>query len=996
MSKIQRRTLLDIASAVENEQGMEKTVWNDEEKTGGGILLSANQSPISPSPVPMTLSLPLSPVTNSAVSSVTLTLSPAPPSSGSSFNGTTGPNSPTAFSFAKKTPECASTHSSQESIAGTSPSSTGNPLASSLSPTDSLQNDQQVSSTILEESPTDDLPTMSVREKSLSEPPKIQNSLPMPPTDSPKMKKRDVQSQSLSGPEIKLNGHGSSILQTIPEPSSSDPTDYILDKYRLENGATHDRASTPPIGVNEQNSKDQEDLDADDLSKSEPPGVKARRNLQSNFTVMSPGAKNVFAVTMSSRRGSLPVPVRPTFRYNANNETLSIEAPDVYEEKSSIGGLDDQSNHFDNDLDIAAQILGRKPSDIDMYSDTDYNGDFNKSISSVTSDGSRKSYDSKKRKSSYWYSVLSPNYKSKCEDFKKLFKDIPNEERLVVDYSCALQKDILVHGRLYVTQNWICFYANIFRWETHITIRCKDITAMTKEKTARVIPNAIQICTKTDKLFLTSFGARDKTYLMLFRVWQNALLAQPMSPQELWQWVHYSYGEELGLTSSDDDYIAPSSEGDKASDNQASPTDSSMEQLDGASTGGEINVAHGTNLSPDRETQPPSSLDDLISSDKNDALDSSAKIGDAELPTDLSDNTDDTDTGEVTCTGHNHFRITVMNEVFQISVDQMFAHLFTDSTFFRDLTSYRKTYDRVLPPWQDEPTPEGHRQRTISYTLTLNSSLGPKTSAATETQTCYSQSKPGVLYVVDTETVNSGIPYGDSFYVVSRYCIQRVNSLKCRLHVTSEIKYKKSVWGMVKGFIDKNCTQGIHEYFNDLAVHLRRESDKAVVVGGEVHKKKKLRKRRATAEINQQLRHTTPDIPTSTLPTSVSKVPHKDEWSLKLNAESLVRILSIVLIVLVMFNAVLYYKLCALEVAANYHHQGKPFRMTPDDINKFPKSQDDWLELLKQQQTLHDLELDRWKDILSSSIQLIEQMKSTLTELRTSIDKPSDGPKLEL
>ena len=35
---------------------------------------------------------------------------------------------------------------------------------------------------------------------------------------------------------------------------------------------------------------------------------------------------------------------------------------------------------------------------------------------------------------------------------------------------------------------------------------------------------------------------------------------KPMAAQELWQWVHYSYGEELGLTSSDDDYVKPSSE----------------------------------------------------------------------------------------------------------------------------------------------------------------------------------------------------------------------------------------------------------------------------------------------------------------------------------------------------------------------------------------------------------------------------------------------------
>jgi hypothetical protein len=94
------------------------------------------------------------------------------------------------------------------------------------------------------------------------------------------------------------------------------------------------------------------------------------------------------------------------------------------------------------------------------------------------------------------------------------------------------------------------------------------------------------------------------------------------------------------------------------------------------------------------------------------------------------------------------------------------------------------------------------------------------------------------------------------------------------------------------GFIDKNCTQGIHDYFNDLAVHLRKESDKAIVVGSEPPKKKKLRKRRATAEVSQQMRHTTPDIPT-TLPTSVNKSLHKEEWLLKLNAESLVRILSI-------------------------------------------------------------------------------------------------------
>ena len=33
-----------------------------------------------------------------------------------------------------------------------------------------------------------------------------------------------------------------------------------------------------------------------------------------------------------------------------------------------------------------------------------------------------------------------------------------------------------------------------------------------------------------------------------------------MSPVELWHWVHSSYGDELGLTDSDCDYIPPSLE----------------------------------------------------------------------------------------------------------------------------------------------------------------------------------------------------------------------------------------------------------------------------------------------------------------------------------------------------------------------------------------------------------------------------------------------------
>lgn len=108
-----------------------------------------------------------------------------------------------------------------------------------------------------------------------------------------------------------------------------------------------------------------------------------------------------------------------------------------------------------------------------------------------------------------------------------------------------------------MSQNYLCFYSNIFGWETCLTIKLKDVTSVTKEKTALVIPNAILISTENEKYFFTSFTARDNAYLMLFRVWQNALMDKSMQPTELWQLIHCVYGDELGLTTDDEDYIDP-------------------------------------------------------------------------------------------------------------------------------------------------------------------------------------------------------------------------------------------------------------------------------------------------------------------------------------------------------------------------------------------------------------------------------------------------------
>ncbi|KAK0134579.1 GRAM domain-containing protein 1B [Merluccius polli] len=119
--------------------------------------------------------------------------------------------------------------------------------------------------------------------------------------------------------------------------------------------------------------------------------------------------------------------------------------------------------------------------------------------------------------------TLPQNYKQRSDELRKLFKEKPESDRLLVDYHCALQRDILLQGRLYLTENWLCFHSNVFKG-TKILLPLKDITSMTKMNTARFIPNAIQVCTTSDKLFLTFFSSRAKSYQNLFRMWQNILL----------------------------------------------------------------------------------------------------------------------------------------------------------------------------------------------------------------------------------------------------------------------------------------------------------------------------------------------------------------------------------------------------------------------------------------------------------------------------------------
>ncbi|XP_074830203.1 protein Aster-C isoform X3 [Natator depressus] len=558
---------------------------------------------------------------------------------------------------------------------------------------------------------------------------------------------------------------------------------------------------------------------------------------------------------------------------------------------------------------------------------------------------------------SFW--ISSSTYKYRSEEFKRQFSHLPDLERLIVDYACALQKDILLQGRLYLSENWLCFHSNIFRWETTISIALKDITFVTKEKTARLIPNAIQIVTEGEKFFFTSFSARDRSYLSIFRLWQNALLDKRLTKQEFWQLVQQSYGSELGLnseemesfySSSEDNGQSRSSICDDSGDRDEKLPKAICEIHEPIIQIAKAEPFHGNTLTggseqeeSQNEKQDKRSL--LLPSEKKPfklerrrlPAQSLEPIENENLLEKSSASDSEEEAKETVPENDLHGRLFI-NRVFNISADKMFEMLFTNSHFVKKF----------------------HNTRNI----TLNK-----------------QSQKGQSYRVDAEVLTHDVPYHDYFYTVNRYSITRTCNQKCRLRLSTDVKYKKQPWGLIKSLIEKNTWSGIEENFKQLESDLLMEEYAITQSIEDPGKLIALRRRRRNLHRNmaellpkRSSQHSSGDIG---LESQGNVVGRKRDAARKTTA--IIVIMSIFLLLLVLLNVTLFLKLSKIERAAQSFYRvhlqdEKSLNLVPDMVSREDIPQRD-----KEQ-------VRQVKGVLQDSIAMLEQLKSSLSMLQRSFD----------
>ncbi|XP_066203494.1 protein Aster-C isoform X1 [Saccopteryx leptura] len=324
-----------------------------------------------------------------------------------------------------------------------------------------------------------------------------------------------------------------------------------------------------------------------------------------------------------------------------------------------------------------------------------------------------------------------------------------------------------------------------------------------------------------------------------------------------------------------------------------------------------------------------------------------------------------------------HGRLYV-NRVYHISADKMFELLFTSSRFMQKFTSSRNIIDVESTSWNVEPG--GNELRNMTYTIILNNPLTGKCTTATEKQTLYKESRESQFYMIDSEVLTHNVPYHDYFYTLNRYYIIPCSKQKCRLRVSTDLKYRKQPWAIIKSLIEKNSWSSLEDYFKQLESDLLMEES---MLNQSIEDPGKLiglrRRRRGT------FNRTAEPVPklSSQRSSGDGLDTRGDITGKKKETESyntvLIVVMSIFLLLLVLLNVTLFLKLSRIEYAAQSFYrlhlqEEKSLNLASDMVSRPENSQK------------HKDQAHRLKGVLRDSIVMLEELKSSLIMLQRTFD----------
>ncbi|NXU64826.1 GRM1C protein, partial [Horornis vulcanius] len=477
-------------------------------------------------------------------------------------------------------------------------------------------------------------------------------------------------------------------------------------------------------------------------------------------------------------------------------------------------------------------------------------------------------------------------------------------------------------------------------------------------------------------------------------------LFQRLTKQEFWQLVHQSYGSELGLNSEEMESFHSSSEDNGQSRSSicddSGERDEKLPKMIGLvreptlqTEGESLNRHMLPGVSADTAFLAESPTEKQIKSPlpsserkpklvRSRSLEKSLDLNENENLPEKSSASDSEEAVKETVSDNDLYGRLFINRVFHITADKMFEILFTNSHFMQRFLNSRSIVGNKLFSLLDS---NGNQLRTLTYTVTINNPLCGKFTTATEKQILHKQSQKGQSYQVDAEVLTHDVPYHDYFYTVNRYCISRTSSHKCRLRVSAEVKYKKQPWGLVKSVIEKNTWGGIQENFKQLESDLLMEEyaiNQSIEDSGKLlalrRRRRTLHRGLAESLPKRSSQHSSGDMGVESQGSLIGR--KRDAVS---RTTTIIVVMSVFLLLLVLLNITLFLKLSKIEHAAQslYHVQlqeESSLNISPEIVSKEEMPQYD------KEQVKHV------KGVLRDSIEMLEQLKISLSMLQRSFD----------
>uniref|UniRef100_H3DD10 GRAM domain-containing protein n=1 Tax=Tetraodon nigroviridis TaxID=99883 RepID=H3DD10_TETNG len=97
------------------------------------------------------------------------------------------------------------------------------------------------------------------------------------------------------------------------------------------------------------------------------------------------------------------------------------------------------------------------------------------------------------------------------KSFHKLFPEIPENEMVTHACSCSLQREVLYHGRLFLSENYLCFHSSVLLKDTKVVIPTANISQVKKHYLSMV---SVQTADQ-EKYTFVSLRQRELTYELI-------------------------------------------------------------------------------------------------------------------------------------------------------------------------------------------------------------------------------------------------------------------------------------------------------------------------------------------------------------------------------------------------------------------------------------------------------------------------------------------------